>query len=96
VRLKQFQKAIDDFTTIITRNPEDEDSLRSRGDIYFEIGDYKHALRGYTESIRQMDDVAVTYNLRAKTYLKLGNKDAATRDFATAKELGYIDRSKPK
>ena len=90
IKLKNFQKAIDDFNIILDSHPLDEDSIKHRGDAYYELGNYKKALLDYNEALGIYDQSPGTLKARARVYKKLGKLDEAEKDIKKARSLEKI------
>ncbi|WP_414623260.1 tetratricopeptide repeat protein [Calothrix sp. CCY 0018] len=80
---KDSQAAISSYTQAIKLNPEVEATYYERGNAYYKIGNYKAAVKDYTEAInkdmgRGWSDRA--YWNRARAYEKLGEKQKAISD----------------
>ena len=60
----------------------------TRGNMYFELGQYERAIQDYDEAIRLDPEYANAYYNRGIAYGNLGQQELADRDFARAKSLG--------
>ncbi|MGB6296182.1 MAG: tetratricopeptide repeat protein [Rivularia sp. (in: cyanobacteria)] len=82
---KDSQAAISSYTQAIKLNPQVEASYYERANAYFQIGNYKAAVKDYTKVINNntvrsgWSDLA--YRNRAKAYEKLGEKQKAISDW---------------
>jgi len=87
VKYKRYEKAIELYTGLLKKEPDNSDALRIRGDCHFALKHYKEALSDYTNAI----DTSVyaspdTYKQRALVYDALKMADKAKRDREKAKE----------
>ena len=88
ILLGRDEEALKDLNEIISVNPNDDDSIRTRGDIYARRKDFKAAIRDYTRVIRHSPDLARTaYESRAKVYEAIGEKEKAAADRKTASAI---------
>ncbi len=82
---KDSQAAISSYTQAIKLNPEVEATYYERANAYYKIGNYKAAVKDYTEVINKntartgWSDLA--YKNRAKAYEKLDEKQKAISDW---------------
>ncbi|MEW6615701.1 MAG: tetratricopeptide repeat protein [Thermodesulfobacteriota bacterium] len=88
-RLKDYQKAIIDYTEAIELDTKDAraGAYYSRGDAYSELGNYNQAIADYTRAIKLDPKFASAYAGRGFAYDKLGNYQQAIADYTIAIEL---------
>lgn len=86
--LGEPEKAIDQYSKIISLGKGNADAYRGRADCYRELGRYQHALADYTRAIEfDIDESPDTYKKRAMVYDKLGKKGLAAADRRKAARL---------
>ena len=82
---KDFQAAISSYTQAIKLNPKVEAPYYQRANAYFQIGNYKAAVKDYTEVINKNTARSYwsgfAYRNRARTYEKLDEKQKAISDW---------------
>ncbi|NJM19066.1 MAG: tetratricopeptide repeat protein [Richelia sp. RM2_1_2] len=82
---KDSQAAISSYTQAIKLNPKVTAPYYQRANAYFQIGNYKAAVKDYTEVINKntgrLDSSDVAYWNRARAYEKLGEKRKAISDW---------------
>jgi tetratricopeptide (TPR) repeat protein len=89
-RVKDYPKAVADYTTVMKLSPNDDNAYRQRGAIYELMGDYKKAIEDYSAGIDHNPDWAgPSYFSRARCYNKLGQPELAQKDLAQCKRLNY-------
>lgn len=104
MKTKKYKEALIDVN-IALRYTEDKDEksacLDTRGDVYYEIGEYEKALADYTEAITLNPQYWESYYKRGLTYQALSvlpetspekqeeYANLAEQDFKTAKDNGY-------
>jgi tetratricopeptide (TPR) repeat protein len=101
--LKDVDKAIQDYKTILAFNQENIDARNNIGLIYYEQGNIDLAIEQYNEGIAlelsSPTSAAYCYLNRAVIYTELGKLDEALLDYSKAIELNestpgfYIDRA---
>jgi len=90
IRLKQYQKAIDDYTTMLKLSPNDDNAYRKRAGVYELMGDYKNAIADYSKGIDQsLDGAGPFYFGRSRCYNKIGQSALAQKDLDQCKRLNY-------
>ena len=82
-----FDAAIQDFTTAIELDPENDDVYYNRGNAYSEKGNFDAAIQDFTTAIELNPENDDVYYNRGNAYSEKGNFDAAIQDFTTAIEL---------
>lgn len=86
--LGEPEKAIDQYSKIISLGKGNADAYRGRADCYRELGRYQLALADYTRAIEfDIDESPDTYKKRAMVYDKLGKKGLAAADRKKAARL---------
>ncbi len=79
VKLNKLKEAINDYDTLLKLNSMDDAFWLKRGDCCMAIGNYKEAVKSYSETI-SLDDSSTAYYARSKAYAKLGQNDLAVKD----------------
>ncbi len=92
---KDSQAAISSYTQAIKLNPEVEAPYYQRANAYFQIGNYKAAIKDYTEVINintgRLDSSDAAYLNRARAYEKLGKKQKAISDLTKyIRDSGFL------
>ena len=83
----QYDRAIDDFSTVIRLKPDDADAFNNRGIAYKKKGQYDRAIDDYNTAIRLKPDYTLVFNNRGYAYYKKGQYDRAIDDYTTAIRL---------
>ena len=86
VKLNRLKDAVDDYDTLLKANAMDDAFWLKRGDCYMALGNYKEAVKSYSETI-SLDDSSTAYFARSKAYAKLGQNDLAMKDKAAGDHL---------
>lgn len=81
--LKRYQPAIKDCKSLSRIDRRMAQAFRDRGSEFYELGQYKRAIRDFDKSIR-LDASAEVYNDRGLANQKAGNVDKAFEDFERA------------
>ena len=76
----QIQKG---YFTTLRLNPSNVAALASLGGIYYSLGEYQKAVDIYTQTLSIVPSAPV-YSMRAAAYEKLGNMEAALKDYKAA------------
>ncbi len=84
LKLGNYDKAIDDFTTAISLSPRDALNYFYRGFLYEKKGTFDKVLSDYSESIGLVPNNAEAYYERGKLYLTLNQEQNAISDFEKA------------
>jgi tetratricopeptide (TPR) repeat protein len=87
--LGEYERAIQDFDETIHLDPEHAGTYANRGLTYYKLAQYARAIQDYDEAIRLNPEFAYAYYHRGGAYWAMGDSEAAARDLAKAKELGY-------
>ena len=83
----QFNKAIDQFTSVLKQDPSDLNARSNLGASYFRKGELAAALREFEAAHSQTPtDAEILYNLGA-VKLSMGNTESALKDFKAAEQL---------
>lgn len=82
-RLKQWDRAIADYSLMLKKTPKDEAILLLRANCYMAAGKAQNAVDDLSTVIT-IEPRAMVYNMRAAAYEKLGRVDLAKRDKETA------------
>jgi tetratricopeptide (TPR) repeat protein len=78
--VKDYNKAIENYTSVIKITPNDADAYFSRGRCYFAMNLNKEAIDDFSESIRLNPKFGEAYMRRAVAYGKLENSIEADND----------------
>lgn len=91
--LREYKKAIKDYTNAINIKQDFNDVYFNRGISYFRIDEYKKSLSDFTYFIKNVPDNPYAYFYRGNSYSNLYNYDSAVADYTKAIELkpDYID-----
>ena len=84
---KDYDRAIADFTQVISFDPNYVSAYHFRGDVYHEKKDYDRAIADYTQAILLDPNYASTYRLRGNAYTDKGDYDRAIADYEAALQL---------
>lgn len=87
---QELMQAVDDLDRVIALSPSMSFAYYDKGNLLVEMQDYTSALSAYTQAIEAKPDFGEAYYNRGYVYLKLGNRDAGTRDLSKAGELGVL------
>jgi len=72
----------------IKQNPEHDYSWETLGELYFNLARYQDCVDAMTKCIElNGDSKKAAYEFRAKSYMKLGNKKSANKDYDAIKTL---------
>lgn len=86
----ELMRSVDDIDRVIALSPSMSFAYYDKGNLMVEMQDYTSALSAYTQAIEAKPDFGEAYYNRGYVYLKLGNKEAGTRDLSKAGELGVL------
>jgi tetratricopeptide (TPR) repeat protein len=89
--LKDYQHAIDDCNTALTKLSTHTKSLVTRGRADCAEGKYEDATVDFTKAIDVDPKLASAYHYRAIAYEKLGKANEAKADDEKSKSLGYVE-----
>jgi len=89
VCLKNYRRAADDYSHLLSLYPDDGQYLDARGRAYYKLGDYPSALKDLDGAVRfdRMDPDALLH--RAQVYYATKAMDEAYRDLSDALTYGY-------
>lgn len=82
--LKQYDKALQDYTSAIQYNSKYALAYQNRGVVYFILQKDSLAIQDYSKAIEIDPNVAVVYANRGAVYARRGNSDLALKDFDKA------------
>ena len=82
-KLKEYKKAISDFSTVLEKS-ETSESFFYRGNCYYSLKDYKNALADYTKALEQEPDNYDIYYNRGYANFRLKNYNDAISDWQKA------------
>lgn len=84
----QYQAALDEYTLILSRNPEDSEALAMRGGVYMLDGNWEAAVHDYTASLDAHASAALSkdrmdqvYYWRGRAFQHLGLYHEALKDY---------------
>ncbi len=81
IALKDFAKALENFSTLLRHEPSNSEAHFDRGIIYQRLGRYEEALEDYTQAIAWSPPYDEPYFNRAQTLTALGRTEAALADY---------------
>lgn len=98
LRLKQYDRAIAEYSLALRMDPTDVDAFIARAAAYYYTAAYAKALRDWGAVIRLNPKSAAAYGNRAWTYCQLGRADRGLDDARRALQLkvygdGYAARA---
>jgi tetratricopeptide (TPR) repeat protein len=82
-----YDRAIEEYSGAIRRNPGDVSAYISRGNAYRGKGDYAQAIADYTEAIRMEPGEVSYYRYRAEAYAKAENYARASEEYTRLVKL---------
>lgn len=85
--LKQYEKAIADFTELVRLKPDDDTAFRDRGHAWYGAGDLDKSISDYNEAIRLNPEYAHNYVLRGYAFQARGELASAISDLSEAIRL---------
>jgi tetratricopeptide (TPR) repeat protein len=85
---EQYSKAIEAFTSALSRDPNNALSYLERGAVYGLMNQFEKSIEDLNMAISLMPDEAKFYTFRGSTYNQLGNTEKAFLDFKKGSELG--------
>lgn len=91
--LKQWEKALADYSAVIALDPHFSEYYLDRGNLYRQLHRYAEALEDYQQALRLSSPYPELYFNRALVLTDLGQIDEALADYATVLELDpeYLD-----
>lgn len=75
------------YEQLVKLDPGNADAYMGLGDVSYELEKYEEATTAYKETIKLQPDNSVCHFNLAKTYLKMGNRDLALKQYETLKAL---------
>jgi len=85
--MKQYDKAVDDWTQAISLNPKKYEVYTNRGGVYYSKGKYDKAIADYTQAISLNPKNYEVYTNRGVVYYSKGEYDKAIPDYTQAISL---------
>ena len=86
IKAKRYKEAIEELSSRIRKNQDDDESYYARGQLKIRIADYQGAVDDYTRAITVVP-AASYFRERAKAYEKLGKPELSKKDIAKADSL---------
>ncbi|MBW4470715.1 MAG: tetratricopeptide repeat protein [Stenomitos rutilans HA7619-LM2] len=87
IKQGNYAAAIDLFSLLIERNPQNVTAYNNRGLLYFQNGQFSYALADYNSALQLNPTLAKIYNNRANCYASMGRPMEALFDYETALDL---------
>lgn len=87
IKQGNYAAAIDLFSLLIERNPQNVTAYNNRGLLYFQNGQFTYALSDYNNALQLNPKLAKIYNNRANCYASMGRPMEALFDYETALDL---------
>jgi Flp pilus assembly protein TadD len=87
LKKREFDKAINAFSSMIERNPSFSDAYYFRGYAYEQTGNLEQAITDYTEAVKINPDDPWPYYNRGKIYNSKGDYNKAIADFSQTLKL---------
>lgn len=90
-KVKKYEEAINDFTTVIKHNPKYSEAYLYRAFTYMNMGKYKEVLKDAAKVIKLNPENAYAYNTSGYAYFLLGKARKAIKQFNKAIKIdpGY-------
>ncbi|MBT0666543.1 tetratricopeptide repeat protein [Geobacter pelophilus] len=85
---KEYDRALEDFTSAVTLNPGSVAAYNNRGALYRAIGDYAHATADFTRMLELNPGSEKAYLGRGDSYLLGGSTAMAKEDYLAACRMG--------
>jgi len=76
----EYERAIADYTKVLKIKPDDYETLKLRGDAYYDKGDIDRAIADYNEALRIKPDYRNALYKRGRAYNNKGYKDGELVD----------------
>jgi len=89
--LKQYQKAVNDYSEAIKLDPRYAAAYNNRGNSYYELNEYQLALNDFNQSLKIQPKYAKAYLNRGLVYYQLNENDRACIDFQKSCDSGDCD-----
>lgn len=84
----EFDKAIEDFSDAISRDPNLAKAYSNRGIAYLRKGEFDKAIEDFDAAIKMRADYALAYCNRGEAWLHLEKWEDARKDLTRAQEMG--------
>ena len=75
-----FAHAIQDFSQVLSRDPDNQEAVNNRGALYMTQGDYDHSIVDYTKALELNPDDPITTRNRCAAYFSKGDYANAMQD----------------
>jgi len=85
----KYDLAIQDFTTVITLQPDNMDAKMNMGLAYYKKGDNLNAVKNYNDALTEAPDNSKLHYLKSLANFGLENYTEAYQDASKAQYLGY-------
>jgi tetratricopeptide (TPR) repeat protein len=89
--LKQYDKAIKDYSQSIKLDPAHVAAYNNRGNSHYERNEYRLALADFNQSLKRKPDYAKAHLNRGLVYYQMDKTDQACSDFQNACDHGDCD-----
>lgn len=89
VRIENYPKAIEDFSSVIKIDPRLTQAYYNRGLALYTIEQYVPAINDFTQAIKMNSNFTQAYYLRGLSLYKSGNVQQAYADIGVAAKMGY-------
>ena len=90
-KLKQYDKAINDYTEAIEIDPDEDNYYFERASLYSDLGQFEKAINDYTKALKLNPNDSCSYFNRAECYITLKQYKKAIDDYTKAMELDPND-----
>ena len=87
VKLKESERAMEDYSKAIELNPNLAEAYNNRGNGYYELEEYERAIEDYSRAIELNPNLAKVYYNRGVAYGEQKEYERAIKDFSKAIEL---------
>lgn len=87
LRLGRYQNSIDNYTYLLTLNPDYLWAYTNRGVDYYRLEDYEKSLQDHSKALELNPDYPLGYSNRAGVYFKLKEYSLALADYDKAVEI---------
>jgi len=85
--LKDYSKALEDFTTVVNLGRTNSEGFINRGNTFYLKDDYNSALNDYTEAIKYNPNDVEGYIARSRSYIALNKLTKALTDLNAASSV---------
>ncbi len=82
MEMKEYNKAIKDFSINLELKPDSPKTYYNRGNAYFNIGDYDRAIDDYSEALKLDNNFTEVYYNRGSAYFRKMMIDNAIEDYS--------------